>query len=291
MAADQHEQADVGPTDRVVVWQLLKEQGWSDGRIRDVLAPEPSHALISMPLPDGTTAMIENGSSISLSAPNWSPVWHFQARIEPVDGQPRLVELAIRPREGLPQDAKVPITARNLRAVPLQRFLQGAWQARHPQRWADQAAQATPAPGSRIWPLEHYYIVAQISLRAEAQGNPPRKAIMEHWNVKQATASRWRRRARELGYLPKHDPSATKARSHPDPHHASAVMIEEMERQVLRKVINNLDNYPGEITQELENRIFVNVLIETALNAEHPLRPEALALMKGITKGAAPTSG
>lgn len=123
-------------------------------------------------------------------------------------------------------------------------------------------------------------IVAQVCWRAEAQGKPAREAIMKHFGVSQATASRWRRYARELGYLEPHDPTR-RAKAHPDPHYASVVMVLNAERQVFRKILSRPECYP-DLIDEAQNEMFYRVLDSMVDDPQHPLHREARAFHVAI---------
>jgi hypothetical protein len=112
--------------------------------------------------------------------------------------------------------------------------------------------------GSRSWPDEHFMQVAEEYWQAEADGRPPRQAISERWSVSKVTASRWLRRARELGYV---DPDQARhtRRLEPDPqadHEDSA--------------------------RRVEAAIFRRTLASLAAAAEGPLREKAQALIDAI---------
>jgi len=67
--------------------------------------------------------------------------------------------------------------------------------------WSTHGDRTARPTGGKSWPDEHLMQVAQAYWQAEPEGRPPRRAISERWRVSKATASRWLKRARELGYV------------------------------------------------------------------------------------------
>jgi hypothetical protein len=251
----------------------FKALGWSAEQVEDLFRPlKPEDSMVSMPLADGTQAMIRGDGAIGIEFPALPGPWAYNVQIEVVDGKPGIVSLAIWHKENTPPTSRTVITARGLRRVPVSRFLQGAREAQQwkPEDWAKHAAKVAPPPGSKTWPPEHYIQVAQVSWQAEFEGRPPREAIAEHWNVSKPTASRWRRRARELGYLdPYQPPNPPEPVEHPVYHHVA--LTRKLELQLFHKVLNNLDDYPGAVRWQLEAEVFGRVLYQLAENPEHPL--------------------
>lgn len=178
----------------------------------------------------------------------------------PLGGVLGIAHLCIKQKPFTPSGLETPIKSGSLRTVPIQRFIQGARQA-HQRQLQQDAAQTefvSPPSGSRSWPDEHFMQVAQAYWQAEAEGRPPRQAISERWGVSKVTASRWLKRARELGYLEPHQAREPR-RLKPDPqadHEDSA--------------------------RRLEAEIFRTILADLATTAESPLREKAQALIDAI---------
>jgi hypothetical protein len=121
----------------------------------------------------------------------------------------------------------VPITARNLRRLPIGEVkrlgidaasgnLSGVHDSlrREPGGWW---REVTRRPNGR-WPDEHFQLVADRYREALERGRPPLNAITERWDVSRATASNWVREARRrehLGWPQKPGTAGATARNSP----------------------------------------------------------------------------
>lgn len=233
---------------------MSAETGTSDDQQSD-----PEHQTLQLAV--GTTATFgPPGSPICIQYPSLPGPWQYHVDVVPLGGVLGIAHLCIKQKPFTPSGFETPVTSRSLRTVPIQRFMQGARQAhqRQLQNSAEHAEIVPPPTGSRSWPDEHFMQVAQEYWQAEAGGRPPRQAISERWKVSKVTASRWLRKARELGYL---DPDQARypRRLEPDPqadHEDSARLVEA---EIFRKILTNL-----------------------AATAESPLRDKAQALIDAI---------
>jgi hypothetical protein len=222
---------------------------------------DPEYQTQTLQLADGTMATFgPPGSPICIQYPSLPGPWQYHVDVVPLGGVLGIAHLCIKQKPSTPSGLETPITGRSLRTVPVQRFMQGARQAhlRQLQESAEHAEIVPPPTGSRSWPDEHFMQVAQEYWQAQADGRPTRQAISEQWSVSKVTASRWLRRARELGYLDA-DHARQPRRLEPDPeadHEDSARLLEAM---IFRKILANL-----------------------ATTAESPLREKAQALSDAI---------
>jgi hypothetical protein len=220
---------------------------------------DPEHQ--TMQLMDGATAMFgPPGSPICIQYPSLPGPWQYHVDVVPLGAVLGITHLCIKQKPFTPSGFETPITRGSLPTVPIQRLIQGARQAHQRQllEGAEQTEIVPPPSGSRSWPDEHFMQVAQEYWQAEAAGRPPRQAISERWSVSKATASRWLRRARELGYLDP-DQVRTPRRLEPDPQADHAESARRLEAEIFRKILANL-----------------------AATAESPLREKAEALIEAI---------
>jgi hypothetical protein len=215
----------------------------------------------TLQLVDGTTATFgPPGSPICIQYPSLPGPWQYHVDVVPLGGVLGIAHLCIKQKPFTPSGFETPITGRSLRTVPIQRFMQGARQAqqRQLQEPEEHAEIVAPPSGSRSWPDEHFMQVAQEYWQAEADGRPPRQAISDRWSVSKVTASRWLRRARELGYLDA-DQARHPRRLGPDPQADHVDSARRLEAEIFRKILANL-----------------------ATTAESPLREKAQALIDAI---------
>jgi hypothetical protein len=168
--------------------------------------------------------------------------WQYHVDVASIGGVLGIVHLCVKQKHFTPPGLETPITSKGLRTMPLGRFLHAAREALQRQQEEDPAAQpvetASP-PGSRKWPAEHYLQVADEYWRAEAVGRPPRQAIAARWNISKVTASRWLRRARELGYVDRYEPRRPR-RLEPDPPTDYADFTWRLEAQIFRRILAGL---------------------------------------------------
>jgi hypothetical protein len=222
---------------------------------------QPNLQYQAMHLADGAAAKFgPPGSPICIQYPNIPGPWQYHVDVVPLGGVLGIAHLCIKQKPFTPSGFETPITVRSLPTVPIQRMMQGARQAhqRQLQELDEGKENLAPPVGSRSWPDEHFMQVADEYWQAEADGRPPRQAIAERWSVSKVTASRWLKRARELGYV---DPDQARhaRRLEPDPqadHEHSA--------------------------RRVEAEIFRRTLASLAEAAEGPLREKAQALIDAI---------
>jgi hypothetical protein len=131
--------------------------------------------------------------------PGWP--WQFHVLVEDVAGAPQIVGLRMtRMWEG----ADVVVSSDTLRRLPLRQLREVVSKARAAGLRAGGETLLNlleeRTPGQR-WPREHYERVAEVYREAVASGLPPLPVIGERWHVSRAMASKYVRRARELGLL------------------------------------------------------------------------------------------
>lgn len=229
--------------------------------------------------------------------------WQYEVRIELVDGEPLVAALGISHKTGIQPTTRTAITSSHLRNVPMALLLRGMNKALRgdPAGWAQQSTMAIQQASGKSWPAEHYLEVAEVSWEAEAEGRAPRDAIAEKWNVSKPTASRWRRRARELGFLPAEVPRQPERPDEPGdelpndwtwewrPGHQEDFR-RNLELTHFLKVLNELHDYP-EARQELRNGFLDKVLIPLSLHTKEnetrkraTMHRQAEALIQEITR-------
>jgi hypothetical protein len=126
--------------------------------------------------------------------------WHIEARTHEVDGVPQLTGLRI---EWFPMTADAVITSDRLRRLPLRELVETAAgiQAGNLGRAAAAMRNSEIWPQGRARPDEHFAEVAAIYREAIQNRRPPLNDIRARWTVSRAMASKYVKRARELGYL------------------------------------------------------------------------------------------
>jgi hypothetical protein len=119
------------------------------------------------------------------------------------DGSPVMSEPLIRPTQdgehlawAGPKHIDPTISSDLLRRLPLRQLRATAVRALNDE--ADWLAPFKIEKAGRSWPPDHYEEVARVYRNA---GHAPLKAIQETWHVSRPAASKWVRKARDLGYL------------------------------------------------------------------------------------------
>lgn len=193
---------------------------------------------VTIRLADGNEATVDpRGGPTCMQFQSLPGPWQYHVDVASIG----IVHLCIKQKLVPLSDLETPITSRGLRTVPLGRFLHAAREAVQRQEGEPAAhpAETAPPPGSRRWPDQHYLQVADEYWRAQATGRPPRQAIAARWNVSKATASRWLRRARELGYVDDYEPGRPR-RLKPDPPTDYADFTWGLEAQIFRRILADL---------------------------------------------------
>lgn len=137
--------------------------------------------------------------------------WEVELRVARVDGVPRILGLRITParrhtggdelRPGL-KVRDVVISTESVRRLPLARMLRAVLSVQEGdlKRASKELGVVERGRGAQ-WPDEHYRLVAGVYRAAVNAGRPPNPAICARWEVSRAAASKWIRRARDLGYI------------------------------------------------------------------------------------------
>ena len=138
-----------------------------------------------------------------------APSWRVAVKLDEIAGIPQITALKIEPleadlplrRAATPEEAVV--THDRLRRLPLRRIAELAATGGDWAKFSEfvyRQINAWPQRGRRR-PDDHYAEVAEVYRAALRRREPPRQAVAERWGVKEAMASRYIAKARELKLL------------------------------------------------------------------------------------------
>lgn len=187
-------------------------------------------------------AVGEAGESTPMTYEDLPGPWVYDVVATLVDGKVIVTSLTIRQRDqGKPQS----ISPTRLRLAPIGTLLNRVRSAmfvpahERVEHLLAQVRTHQPKVG-RSHSDEHFRQVAWYDYYAAVTNQPARRVIAEHWQVSPATASRWRRAARRLGYLPEYELGSAQRDTSGQGQPAWVAMrqaTEAVERHIFQKVL------------------------------------------------------